>query len=283
MRFLPCFPLGPCIVAGWLAFAPASLDAKASDDVTPAAEAAAALKKLHGTTYRQRDVVTGPFAGPGAVIPAMITEHAGDRTRLLSEMSVPNFGSMKTEQITVGSRAAVRTTAPELLAKLEQAKTKLTVSAAKSLLQQIVSAAYVVQSGGMSAASWIAEAARAAMTLKTTADARVALDRAMAGFQSWQLVVEDEDLASLPAPPEGYEDEMNVEKMPDGSGTIIGYRRTPVGPMVAGVYSVLFVDAKTGFPVAEENFVNGQRMMRSEFFDIGNPITIELPAVLVGS
>jgi hypothetical protein len=189
---------------------------------------------------------------------------------------------MKTERITMGSKAAVRTTAPALLAKLEQTKRKLTVSAAKNLLQQIVSAATAVQTGGLSAASWIAEATRAAMTLKSTADARVALDRAMEGFQSWQLVVEDEELASLPTPPEGLEDEMEVEKSSDASGNITRYRRTPVGPMTGGFYSVLFVDAQTGFPVAEENFVNGQRIMRSEFFDIGASITIELPPCLEG-
>ena len=283
MTFLRCFSLGSIIVAGCLALAPASPGAEESGDVTPAAEAAAALKKLHRTTYRQRDVVTGSFAGMSAAIPATITEHAGDRTRLLSEMSVPNFGTMKTERITLGSRSAVRTTAPGLLAKLEKTKTQLTVSAAKSLLQQIVSAAYVVQTGGLSAANWIAEASRAATTLKTTADAHVALNRAMEGFQSWQLAVEDEDLASLPAPPDGYEDEMNVEKTSNASGTLISYRRTPVGSMAEGFYSVLYVDAETGFPVAEENFVNGQRIMRSEFFDIGAPITIELPAVLSSS
>jgi hypothetical protein len=268
------------MVAGWLAVVPASLRAEAPGAVSAAAEADAALKKLRGTPYRQRDILMGPNAAVGAVVPPTITEHAGDRTRFVSEMSVPTFGTIRSERIAVGSRAAVRTTAPALLEKLEQTKRKLTVSAAKSLLQQIVSAASVVQSGGLSAAGWVAEAARAAMTLKSTAEARVALDRAMAGFQSWQLVVEDEDLASLPKPPEGFEDEMRVEKTLNSSGAIIRYRRTPVGPIAAGFYSVLFVDAKTGFPVAEENFVNGQRIMRSEFFDVGAAITIELPSCL---
>jgi hypothetical protein len=283
MRYVGCFSLGLCVIAGWLVLAPARLHAEALGDISPATEATAALKKLHGTSYRQRDIVTGPFAGLGGTIPPTITEHAGDRTRQVSEISVPNFGTMKSERITVGSRAAVRTTAPALLEKLEKTKSKLTVSAAKSLLQQIVSAASAVQTGGLSAASWIAEATRAAMTLKSTADARVALDHAMAGFQSWQLVIEDEDLASLPMPPEGFEEEMDVEKTLTGSGTLISYRRTPIGPMAAGFYSVLFVDAKTGFPVAEENFVNGQRIMRSEFFDIGAAITIDLPSCLEAS
>jgi hypothetical protein len=35
--------------------------------------------------------------------------------------------------------------------------------------------------------------------------------------------------------------------------------------------------------MAEENYFNGQRVMRSEFFDIGAPIVIELPACLGSS
>lgn len=273
-------PLSACIVASWLVLATACLRAEAAADSSPAAEVEAALHKLHRTPYRQRDIVTGPFAGLGGAVPPTITERVGDRTRLVSDMSIPTFGTIRSERITVGSRSAVRTTAPALLAKLEQAKTRLTVSAAKNLLQQIVSAASAVSSGGVSTASWIAEAMRAAATLKTTADARLALERAIAGFQSWQPVAEEEDMASFPAPPEGFAEEMNVEKTLNAAGTLIRYRRIPVSPMAAGVYSILFVDAKTGFPVAEENFVNGQRMMRSEYFDIGAPITIELPPCL---
>lgn len=280
MRYLRSVLLGFCLVAGWLALAPAGLCAEVSADASPAAEADAALKKLHAVAYRQRDMVTGPFASLAGKMAPTVTEHVGDRTRLVSDMSIPTFGTMRSERITVGSRAAVRITAPVLLAKLDQTKSKLTVSAAKNLLQQIVSAASAVSSGGLSTASWIAEALRAAATLKSTADARVALDRAMAGFQSWQPVVEDEDLASLPVPPEGFDDEMKVERTLNAAGTIISYRRVPISPMAAGVYSVLFVDAKTGFPMAEENFVHGQRMMRSEYFDIGAPITIELPPCL---
>ena len=276
-------PAGFGLVISWLAFFPINLSAGSSDNLTPAAEVAAALKKLHANSYRQRDIVMGPYASMGAAIPPTVTEHSGDRTRFVSEISVPNLGIMRTERVTVGPKAAVRTTAPALLAKLEQTKSRLTVSAAKSLLQQIISAASAVQTGGLSAASWIAEASRAAMTLKSTAEARVALDRAMAGFESWQLVVEEEDLASLPMPPDGLEEEMNVERTATGSGTLVSYRRTPVGPMAGGFYTVLFVDPKSGFPVAEENFVNGQRMMRSEFFDLGAAITIELPPCLAAA
>jgi outer membrane lipoprotein-sorting protein len=81
-------------------------------------------------------------------------------------------------------------------------------------------------------------------------------------------------------PPEGIEDEMKVQKSVDAGGTLISYRRTPLNLMAAGMYSILIVDAKTGYPVAEENFVNGQKIMRSEFFDVGAPIPIELPACL---
>jgi hypothetical protein len=77
---------------------------------------------------------------------------------------------------------------------------------------------------------------------------------------------------------------MRVEKTINAAGTIISYRRTPLESMAGAVfYSVLSVDAKTGLPMAEENYFNGQRVMRSEFFDIGAPIVIELPACLGSS
>ena len=281
MRSLCLFIFRLGLISSLLALAPTAARADANAGSAAASEAEAALSKLHATTYRQRDIMVGAFARMAAAVAPMITEHAGDRTRLVSETSIPQFGSMRTERITVGTRAAVRITAPALLAKLEQAKGKLTVSAAKSLLQQIISAASAVQTGGLSAASWIAEATRAAMTIKTTAEARVALDRAMAGFQSWQPVEEDEDMPSIPPPPESSRDEMKVEKTTNASGTIISYRRTPVEMMNGGVYSVLLVDAKTGVPVAEDNYMNGQRIMRSEYFDVGAPIAIELPPCLV--
>ena len=73
---------------------------------------------------------------------------------------------------------------------------------------------------------------------------------------------------------------MLVEKTVDATRSLIRYRRTPTAAVAMGVSSVLIVDAKTGWPVAEENFVNGQRMMRSEYFDIGAPIAIETPPCL---
>jgi hypothetical protein len=275
------FRLPLCV--GFLSLSAVFGRAGVTTETTAAIEAQAALDKLHATTYRQKDIMVGALAAMGAAAAPVVTEHAGDRTRLVSEISIPNLGSMRTERVTSGSRAAVRITAPALLAKLEQAKAKLTVSAARSLLQQIVSAASAVQSGGLSAASWIAEATRAAMTIRSTAEARVALDNAIAGFQSWQPVVEDEDMASLPSPPEGGRDLMKVEKTINAAGTIISYRRTPAEMSAGGFYSVLLVDAETSLPIAEENYVNGQRIMRSEFFDIGAPITIELPLCLGSS
>ena len=250
-----------------------------------AAEVTAALEKLHSTTYRQRDILPTMPNVPAGLMAPVVTEHASGRTRLVSEVKHPSVGVMRTERITVGERAAVRTRAPVLLAKLEETKRKLTVSTAKNLLQQIISAAAAVQTGGLSTASWIMEATRAATSLKTTADARVALDAAMAGFQGWQLVKEDEDseLPPMPAgmPMDSTGDRMAAEKLPASSQSVISYRRTPIDT-VAGMnfYSVLTVDAKTGYPLAEENFVNGQRMMRSEYFDVGANIEIEIPDCL---
>jgi hypothetical protein len=45
-------------------------------------------------------------------------------------------------------------------------------------------------------------------------------------------------------------------------------------------YSVIIVNAQSGLPVAEESYLNGKRMMRSEFFDVGAPIVIEVPECL---
>jgi hypothetical protein len=250
-----------------------------------AEEVQAALLKLQSTTYRQRDEVGVMASIPGALVAPTVTEHAQGRTRLVSEIKHPSFGTIRTERITVGSQAAVRTIAPALLTKLEQAKRKLTVSSAKSLLQQIISAASAAQTGGLSAASWIVEATRAATTLKTTADARVALDRAMEGFQSWQRVEEDLD-TDIPQPL-GTErfgsdrDVMKAEKITTSSGGVISYRRKPTDTMPGmDFYTVLHVDATTGLPVAEENFMNGQRLMRSEFYDVGAAIEIEIPECL---
>jgi hypothetical protein len=278
MRSFLCFvslslTLG-CAILG------ASVPARAAAASVPAAEVADALARLHATSYRQRDIMTGSFVPVGVVLVPTVTEHVGGRTRLISEIAVPSLGTIRTEKITVGKQSAVRTTAPALVAKLEQTKSTLSVSAAKNLLQQIISAASAVQTGGLSTASWIAEASRAAVTLKTTADARAALDRALAGFQSWQRVTEDEDGLPDGPDPDELTDDMTVEKKLNAAATQIIYRRVPAAAASMGVSSVLFVDVKTGLPVAEEHFVGGQRMMRSEFFDLGAPINIESPAVL---
>jgi hypothetical protein len=248
-------------------------------------EVQAALQKLQGTTYRQRDEVGVMASISGALVSATVTEHAQGRTRLVSEIKHPSFGTIRTERITVGSQAAVRTIAPALLTKLEQAKRKLTVSSAKSLLQQIISVASAAQTGGLSAASWIMEATRAATTLKTTADARVALDRAIEGFQSWQRVEEEPD-TEFPQPlgNEGFasdRDAMGAEKITPSVRGVISYRRTPTDTMPGmDFYTLLHVDATSGLPVAEENFMNGQRLMRSEFYDVGASIEIEIPDCL---
>jgi hypothetical protein len=251
----------------------------------PAAEANAALDKLHRTPYRQRDVMPAMSNLASGLMTSPITEHAEGRTRVVSEIKHPSVGVIRTEQITIGSRTAVRTTAPVLLTKLQEAQRKLTVSSAKSLLRQIVSAASAVQTGGLSAASWIAEATRAAATIKSTAEGRLALERAMEGFRTWQLLEDDED-ADMPDPlvsmnSDAAQDRMTVTIIFEKSGSVARYRRSPIDT-VPGMdfHSVLTVDTDTGYPVAEENYMNGQLMMRSEFFDVGLPIQIEIPDCL---
>jgi hypothetical protein len=128
------------------------------------------------------------------------------------------------------------------------------------------------------------EATRAAANVKTTAEARKALDAAIAGFETWQLVKEDED-SEMPTFPAATDNDamglMKAERLVATTDSLIRYRRTPADT-VPGVdfYSVLTVDAKTGFPVAEENFMNGQRLMRSTYFDVGAKIEIEEPDCL---
>lgn len=249
-----------------------------------ASELDRAMERLQLTTYRKREHVDAMQAIRGATS-NMVTECSGPIERLVFEIELPTIGRMRQERIKVGSRAAVRTIAPTLVGKIEEAKRKLTVGSARSLLQQLASAASALQTGGLSTASWIKEAVRAAATIKTTADARLALDRAANGFSTWQLVKdeEEEDLPDLgPSPPAAFSnDGMTVERTPGPTSETIKYVRRPAMVIPgAEFFSVVVVDARSGLPVAEENYFNGQRMTRTEYFDVGAPITIELPECL---
>jgi hypothetical protein len=271
------------IVSVIVVLLPSVLPSAAHAEVDAASEVDAALAKLQQSSYRKREHIDAmKTAGLNAA--PMITECVGELERLVFEIEVPTAGRIRTERIKIGSRSAVRTTAPVLVAKLEEMKRAVTVNSARNFLRQLASVASAMQTGGLSTANWIMEAVRAAATIKTTADARVALARAAEGFNSWQLVKsdEDDDVASFgPAPAQNSSEFMAVEKA-NGSqpGTVRYTRRPTIAMPGAEFFSVVIVDTKTGLPLAEENFINGQRMMRTEYFDVGAPISIELPECL---
>lgn len=268
----------------------------AAEDV--ATEVDAALAKLDGASYRKRDEMSGMMARGSGLGMKMVTEVAGDRSRLLVEMQLPQFGKMTTEQIKIGNRTAVRTSAPGMTAKLEAAKRDMTLQSAKNLMRQVVQVAMAIQTGGLSTAQMIMEAANAALTAKTTAEARKMLDRVLSSFDSWKEMKpeSEEDEAETRAamaeagytpPPAGTpsgmgSDFMDVTKKLSADGKTAQYTRRPKMKMPAGAdfYSIVYVDTSNGVPTAEENFVNGQRVMRTEYFDFGAKIVIETPDCL---
>ncbi len=100
----------------------------------------------------------------------------------------------------------------------------------------------------------------------------------------WQLASEDEE-EDVPFATETMSDSgefMSVQKEQLKDGKTVRYtRRLKAGmPGADAVYSVHFVDVKTRLPVAEETFVQGERIMRAEYFDVGASIEIELPGCL---
>lgn len=270
-------------LTAWLAASLLTLTAFAAAEGDPAAELDAALKRLEGSSYRKREQVFGVMA-KAMKGPPMVTEVSGDRTRLVMEMEVPGYGKVKQERIAIGERAAVRMSAPGITAKLEEAKRKMTVSSVKNVLSQLASIAVAMQTGGLSAADLLLKGGSTAMSIKTTAQARSALDQALGSFERWQVVPQDgeEDLPMPMASLSDSGDFMTVEKVSMKDGKSFRYtRRLKAGmPGADAFYSVYFIDAVTGLPVAEETFVQGERMMRAEFFDVGAAIDIELPDCL---
>jgi hypothetical protein len=304
--FAPRLLLASTLLAGFAFFSSSNVARAAADPsahtdagIDANAEVEAALARLKGASYRKRDQVFGMMAASG-MSPPMVTEVSGDRSRLVVEMKLPNLGSMRTEQITVGSRTAVRTSAPALQARLEEVKRHLTVSSARNVLQQIASIAMAVQTGGLSTVQLLMEVAQSAATIKSTAEARAALNRASAVFETWQLMKNDADAGSsdfsadtddmppgmpgnfAPPPGAGGFAAMKAEKKisPDGKTAIYTRRPTMDIPGAANFHGVVYVDLATGLPTAEENFINGERLMRTDYLDVGLPIHIEVPDCL---
>jgi hypothetical protein len=163
---------------------------RAAGDAALAVDAAYA--RLAAMPYRKRETVLGPAAAAGGMRP-IVTDVIGNRTRMSYEIDVPGMGTVRSECVTIGQRRAVRTVAPGLVAAIEKAKQKATVSSVRSLLNQIASVAVAMQTGGLSSGAMIHEAIRAGATMKSAVDARRVLDQAARAFDSWQLVSPDED------------------------------------------------------------------------------------------
>jgi hypothetical protein len=75
---------------------------------------------------------------------------------------------------------------------------------------------------------------------------------------------------------------MKAEKKLSPDGKTAVYTRRPSLDLPGGsnFHGVVYVDLATGFPTAEENFINGERIMRTDYLDIGQPISIDLPDCL---
>lgn len=247
-------------------------------------EVAAAYARLASLPHRRRETMVEPMAAMGGMKP-VTTDVVGNRTRQVFEIDLPRFGRMRSERIAIDDRMAVRTTAPEILALIEKTRAKATAQSVRSLLQQLLSVAAAIQTGGLSTVETIQQAVNAAATIKSAADARRVLDQAAAAFNDWQRV----------PPPEAADDEFGAfdpSSVPmkitalgmrqTSRGAVRQYTRRPAGDfgLAPMVVETLSLDAATGLPVAEETSMNGQVMMRVDYFDIGADITIEVPDCL---
>ncbi|MFT3828401.1 MAG: hypothetical protein QM691_01715 [Opitutaceae bacterium] len=247
----------------------------------PAAEVEAAYARLTAQPHRKRETLLGQMAGLAGVKPT-VTEIVGDRTRQVSEYELQGFGKMRMERVTSGTRAAVRTSAPGLVARLAKAKRDATVQSARSLLNQVLSVAAAVQTGGLSTLSTIQNLVAAAATIKSAEQARRLIGEAEKAFNSWQLVAEDDD-SDLPmaAEREGMVVTFTgLTQTPHGEARRYTRRPAAMAPGMPQVVETLLLDAATGLPLSEETAMNGQAMMRVEYFDVGEAIVIDLPECL---
>ena len=253
-------------------------------ETNAATELVTAIVKLHGATYRKRDQMQGVPAKARVTAP-IVTEYSGDRSRVITEINLPQFGLLRQEQVTVGKRTAVRTTSPGITKKLEDAKRTLSVNTAKMLLREIMQVAAALQTGGLSTADLVRTAVNTGLEAKSTADAHAALDRAVNAFSSWHEIKDSEEEGetplSFPTQLDSADVLFDVTKEVAAGGKIVKY--TKRAPAIAGtpaVHTVLSVDSVTGFPKSEEMFLDGKSMMLTEYTDIGASISTEVPECL---
>ena len=145
--------------------------------------------------------------------------------------------------------------------------------------------AAALQTGGLSTADVVRTAVNTGLEAKSTADAHVALDRAVNAFSSWHEIKDSEEDGeaplSFPTQSGSAEVLFEVTKEVAAGDKIIKY--TKRAPTIAGtpaMCTVLSVDSVTGFPKFEEMFLDGKSVMLTEYTDIGASISIEVPECL---
>ena len=263
----------------------ASAPAGGREAETPAAIVEAAYARLSAQPHRKRERMLGPMAAVPGLKP-FVTDIVGENTRQVFEYDLPGMGKLRVERVTAGTRAAVRTIAPGVVARLAKAKRDATVQSARSLLNQVFSAVAAVQTGGLSAAGEVQAILNAAATLKGAADARRLLGEAEKAFDAWQPVEQDdEEDFPMPMVPGGAHGGMVVKdagpvKTKHGPAHRYTRQAPDLIPGMPKVVETILIDDATGLPLSEETSMDGQPMMRVEYFDVGAEIVIEVPDCL---
>lgn len=239
-----------------------------------------AFEKLRQTTYRKREIIVGAAAMGGCG--PVVTEYGHGCSRMVTESDMPMVGRIRQERVTVGRRSAVRTIAPGVTGRLDDARRAAAAQSARGVMQQIAAVGGAVATGGLSTVSVVKSAVAAAAAVHGGLRAQQALGQASAAYDSWQLISEDDE----PTEPDGLVPASTgagarVDRSAGANGRTIRYTRRFADDGPGGdVVTIVDVDSRTGLPVAEETIVNGQCMTRCEYFDAGAAITIEIPPAL---
>lgn len=240
----------------------------------PATELERAYETLHETSYRQRESRFG-MAASGGTAP-IISEHAKNRSRVVTESVAPSLGRVRQERVTIGRRTAVRTLAPGVAMKAEETPREMRSRRTRALLGRVASVGTAVALSGGSRSALIHTAVGTAAAVQSTAQASAALDGTVAGYDgSWQVVPADS--ADALAGPVPVPKSIRVEKSATADGNTEIFTSRSLDGSIA---SIVTVNAAAGVPVLEENYAIGQLVSRVEYFDIGAPVVIEIPDCL---
>lgn len=244
--------------------------------VDPAVELDRAYQKLHETSYRMRATPLGIAASGGAG--PTVTEYAGNRSRAIVETDVPSIGRVRQERVTIGGRSAVRTLASGAVTEVQQEQRRTRGRAARAWLGQAVSVGsnLGMVPGGRS--STIQSVVGAAVVAKSVADAHAVLSENTTSHDSSWRIVPAVEADSTPAALAGKWRNDRVERKPGRSRKKIVYECRPADGSDA--LTVVTVSAATGLPTREEAYLAGRKIARIDYFDVGEPITIEVPDCL---